>query len=79
MNSVEEAARAVRRTDEIDGSACRARVHQRFSIDTMVAAYEQVYATIFELESEKAVLMHEHRQTVRAQPDPHARRRFPIQ
>jgi glycosyltransferase involved in cell wall biosynthesis len=53
VNSVEEAARAVSRTDEIDGSACRARVYQRFSIDTMVAAYERAYATIFELETGK--------------------------
>ncbi len=53
VNGVEEAARAVSRTDEIDGAACRARVSQRFSIDTMVAAYERVYATIFELETGK--------------------------
>jgi glycosyltransferase involved in cell wall biosynthesis len=53
VNSVEEAARAVKRVDEIDGPACRSHVQERFSIDTMVAGYEQVYSTIFELESRK--------------------------
>ena len=53
VNSVEDAARAVKRVDEIDGHACRSRVQERFSIDTMVAGYERVYSTIFELESRK--------------------------
>ncbi len=53
VNSVEEAALAVRRTGEIDAAACRHRVQQRFSIETMVAAYELVYSTIFKLESRK--------------------------
>ena len=53
VNSAEDAARAVERVDEIDGAACRSRVQERFSIDTMVAGYEQVYSTIFELESRK--------------------------
>ena len=53
VNTVEDAARAVKRVDEIDGSACRSRVQERFSIDTMVAGYERVYSTIFELESRK--------------------------
>jgi glycosyltransferase involved in cell wall biosynthesis len=53
VNSVEDAARAVKRIDEIDGPACRSRVQERFSIDMMVAGYERVYSTIFELESRK--------------------------
>ncbi len=53
VNSVEDAARAVKRVDEIDGHACRSRVQERFSIDTMVAGYERVYSRIFELESGK--------------------------
>ena len=53
VNGAEDAARAVKRVDEIDGSACRSRVQERFSIDTMVAGYERVYSTIFELESRK--------------------------
>ena len=38
----------------IDRRACRQRVQQCFSIETMVEGYEQVYATIFDLiEKEK--------------------------
>jgi glycosyltransferase involved in cell wall biosynthesis len=50
VNSVEEAVQALMRISEIDRSACRERVHQCFSIETMVKAYEAVYSTIFELE-----------------------------
>jgi glycosyltransferase involved in cell wall biosynthesis len=53
VNNVEEAAQAIQHVDEIDGAACRARVEQCFSIETMVTAYEQVYSTIFELEFRK--------------------------
>jgi glycosyltransferase involved in cell wall biosynthesis len=53
VNSVEEAAHALQRLREIDRSACRKRVQQCFSIDTMVEAYEQVYATIFDLEAKR--------------------------
>jgi glycosyltransferase involved in cell wall biosynthesis len=51
VNNVEEAVGALERLSEIDGSACRRRVAQRFSIETMVTAYEQVYSTIFDLEA----------------------------
>jgi glycosyltransferase involved in cell wall biosynthesis len=51
VNDVHEAVRALGRVDEIDRSACRQRVQQRFSIETMVEAYERVYQTIFELEA----------------------------
>lgn len=51
VNTVDEAAEAVKRVGEIDRVACRERVSQYFSIDTMVEAYERVYATIFDLEA----------------------------
>jgi len=53
VNSVEEAAQALQRLREIDRSACRKRVQQCFSIDTMVEAYERVYDTIFDLEAKR--------------------------
>jgi glycosyltransferase involved in cell wall biosynthesis len=53
VNGVDEAAQALQRISEIDRSACRERVRQCFSIDTMVEAYERVYATIFDLEAKK--------------------------
>ena len=53
VNNVNEAVRALKRVHEIDRSACRARVHQWFSIETMVEAYERVYATIFDLEAKR--------------------------
>jgi hypothetical protein len=46
VNNVNEAAHALERLSEIDRSACRQRVQQRFSIKTMVEAYEQVYLKI---------------------------------
>jgi len=53
VNTVEEAAHAVQQLREIDRGACRKRVQQRFSIDTMVEAYERVYDTIFDLEAKR--------------------------
>jgi glycosyltransferase involved in cell wall biosynthesis len=53
VNGVDQAVRALKRLDEIDSSACRQRVQERFSIETMVEAYERVYRTIFELEDRK--------------------------
>jgi glycosyltransferase involved in cell wall biosynthesis len=53
VNNVEEAVRCLDRLSEIDGNACRWRVLQRFSIETMVTAYEQVYSTIFDLEAKR--------------------------
>jgi glycosyltransferase involved in cell wall biosynthesis len=53
VNSASEAVGALERAGEIDGRACRQRVEQRFSIDTMVAAYEKVYRKIFELEANR--------------------------
>jgi glycosyltransferase involved in cell wall biosynthesis len=53
VNNVDEAVRALERIPEIDGAACRKRVQALFSVDTMVAAYEQVYASIFEMEEKR--------------------------
>jgi glycosyltransferase involved in cell wall biosynthesis len=53
VDSVSQAAQALERISEIDGRACRQRVQERFSIETMVEAYERVYATIFDLEAKK--------------------------
>jgi glycosyltransferase involved in cell wall biosynthesis len=53
VNNVDDVVRALPRLSEIDRSACRRRVQQCFSIETMVEAYERVYATIFDLEAKK--------------------------
>jgi glycosyltransferase involved in cell wall biosynthesis len=54
VNEVSEAVLALERLSAIDRRACRERVQQYFSIETMVAAYERVYATILDLrEKEK--------------------------
>jgi glycosyltransferase involved in cell wall biosynthesis len=53
VDNVAEAVRAVGRISEIDRSACRSRVRQYFSIETMVEGYERVYSTIFDLEAKK--------------------------
>jgi glycosyltransferase involved in cell wall biosynthesis len=53
VTNVNEAAQALERLPEIDRSACRQRVQQCFSIETMVEAYERVYATIFDLEEKR--------------------------
>src|SRR6202162_2765154 len=52
--SVDQAVQAVERVHEIDRSACRRRVQHCFSIETMVEAYERVYAAIFDLEARKS-------------------------
>jgi glycosyltransferase involved in cell wall biosynthesis len=54
VNNVNEAVRALGHISAIDRSACRQRVQECFSIDTMVQAYERVYQTIFDLEAAKA-------------------------
>src|SRR5580693_3214054 len=53
VDNVTEAIQALGRISEIDRSACRGRVQQYFSIQTMVEAYERVYSTIFDLEANK--------------------------
>jgi glycosyltransferase involved in cell wall biosynthesis len=47
VNNVHEAVQSLRKLGDIDRTACREHVQQRFSIDTMVAGYERVYAEIF--------------------------------
>ena len=53
VDNVKQAVQALGRISEIDRHACRRRVQECFSIDTMVKAYERVYTTIFELEARK--------------------------
>jgi glycosyltransferase involved in cell wall biosynthesis len=53
VSTPEHAVQALGRLAEIDRRACRHRVEQHFSIATMIAGYEHVYATIFELEENK--------------------------
>jgi glycosyltransferase involved in cell wall biosynthesis len=47
VTNVAGAVRALDEVPAIDDKACRGRVQERFSIATMVEAYEQVYARIF--------------------------------
>jgi len=54
VTNVQEAVRVLGRLGEIDGSACRQRVRERFSVETMVEAYERVYQTIFELQPKES-------------------------
>ena len=53
VDDVEQAVRALERIPDIDGLACHRRVEERFSIETMVEAYERVYTTIFETEESR--------------------------
>ena len=53
VNSVDEAVQCLQRLPEIDRTACRKRVRQRFSVETMVESYERVYQTIFDLEARR--------------------------
>ena len=48
VNDVNEALQVLRRLGEIGRNACRQRVEERFSVETMVKAYERVYEAIFE-------------------------------
>ncbi len=48
VHGVNEAVETLKRVHTIDRAACRRRVEQRFSIETMVEAYERVYGTIFD-------------------------------
>jgi glycosyltransferase involved in cell wall biosynthesis len=53
VSNVHAAVRALAQLPGIDSGACRRRVHDYFSVDTMVAAYERVYASIFEMEEKR--------------------------
>jgi glycosyltransferase involved in cell wall biosynthesis len=48
---VEDAVQCLDRVPEIDRAACRQRVVERFSVETMVRAYERVYAAVLETEA----------------------------
>jgi glycosyltransferase involved in cell wall biosynthesis len=50
---VDEAVECLSRVPEIDRAACRQRVVERFSIETMVRGYERVYAAVLEREAGK--------------------------
>jgi glycosyltransferase involved in cell wall biosynthesis len=50
VKDVAEAVKALEGVAAIQDSACRKRVEERFSIPTMVEAYERVYSQIFALE-----------------------------
>jgi len=50
VNSVDEAVSAVDMIDRIDRRACRRRVEENFTVETMVSGYEKVYAEIFSRE-----------------------------
>jgi glycosyltransferase involved in cell wall biosynthesis len=53
VDGAEGAARVLDRFPELNRMACRQRVEQCFSVDTMVRGYEQVYAEILEREARK--------------------------
>jgi glycosyltransferase involved in cell wall biosynthesis len=53
VDNVTEAVRSLERIPEIDRRACRSRVQQYFSVETMVAGYERVYSAIFDLEAKR--------------------------
>jgi glycosyltransferase involved in cell wall biosynthesis len=53
VNDVAEAVKALEGVPSLEDIACRRRVEERFSIATMVEAYERVYARIFERERAK--------------------------
>ncbi|MCA9146430.1 MAG: glycosyltransferase family 4 protein [Planctomycetaceae bacterium] len=53
VNNVNEAVQALRRVAEIDRVACCEHVVRRFSVETMVAAYERVYEMIFDRRTKK--------------------------
>ncbi len=53
VNTVDEAAEAVGKIEQIQPEVCRKHVQDNFSIDCMAAGYEKVYEEIFKLERQK--------------------------
>jgi len=51
VGNVNEAVEALKSVHKIDRAACRKRVQQCFSIETMVEGYERVYCRIFDAEA----------------------------
>ena len=54
VNNVDQAVRALEHLSEIDRSVCRQRVQRHFSVETMVQAYERVYAAILRTQAKGA-------------------------
>jgi len=53
VNGVDEAVKAIKKIPEISRQACRKRVEEKFTLETMVKNYEKVYNKIFKLEEKK--------------------------
>jgi glycosyltransferase involved in cell wall biosynthesis len=53
VSNTRQAVDRLARLPEIARGACRRKVAERFSIETMVTAYEHVYREIFEREALK--------------------------
>ena len=53
VGNTPEASRRLEQVPQIERSACRQRVEQCFSVDTMVEQYERVYSMILEMEAKK--------------------------
>lgn len=53
VNNVDEAVEALGTIEKIDRKQCRRHVENNFTIDRMVAKYEQVYEEIFKREGER--------------------------
>ena len=51
VHGVNQAVEALKKVGQIDRVACRRRVQQCFSIETMVEGYERVYCRIFDMEA----------------------------
>jgi glycosyltransferase involved in cell wall biosynthesis len=51
--NVREAAQRLEQIPQIDRSACRQRVKECFSMETMVQQYERVYSIVLEMEAKK--------------------------
>ena len=55
VGNVAEAVSCLDRVPQIDRQACRQRVEQCFSVDTMVRGYERVYSMVLGMEAKKMV------------------------
>ncbi|HPT27693.1 MAG TPA: glycosyltransferase, partial [Bryobacteraceae bacterium] len=53
VDNVQQTLQALHQVASIEPTYCRQWVQERFSIATMVAAYERVYQTLFDLEAAK--------------------------
>jgi glycosyltransferase involved in cell wall biosynthesis len=53
VNTVDEAAEAIGKIEQIEPEVCRKHVEDNFSIDCMAAGYEKVYEEIFRREAAK--------------------------